>query len=146
MCFGEETSSLSSELSSDDLGTGSSSSSEKNSAAGYGDEDVSVFSELILGLSSAALHYLGDISYGVQVGAGQGGGLSDKTQSPADIESSSGLTGGECHLELAQKNIDYLYILSQKTQGNLSPSERELLDHSLTDLQQRYRIKAELAS
>jgi len=71
------------------------------------------FNSLILGLSSAALSYLG-IS------------TDDKVPSP------------EKNLDLAAQNIEILSMLKEKTVGNLSSEEQALLDNVLTDLRLKY--------
>ena len=71
------------------------------------------FSELILGFSSAALHYMGE-----QVVAG--------------------LSMSEQNLPLARQNIDIILLLREKTQGNLTAEERQLVDTIAHDLQMRY--------
>ena len=98
--------------------------------------NLSVFSELVLGLSSVALHYLGEIPYD---GKPEGGEVSLQHHRASGEESDS---SEPCHLELARKNIDYLDTLSEKTRGNLSSLERDLLDHVLSDLRERYEAKA----
>ena len=70
------------------------------------------FSGLILGFSSAALSYMG-------------------------YSSKAGITV-EKNLELAKQNIDIIDLLKQKTDGNLSPEEKELVEQVLLDLKGRY--------
>lgn len=127
---------------------------------------VSTFSELVLGLSSVALHYLGEIPYdsggdkkkstpkeaslkhhGSSAGEADGGaGGKEKAENHGGMQlgQSGGGSGVSRHLDLALKNIDYLDVLSERTRGNLSPSERDLLDNVLSDLKVRYsaQIKA----
>jgi hypothetical protein len=71
------------------------------------------FSSFILGLSTQALMYLGEIP------------------DPQD---------GKAHQDLsaAKQFIDILGILKEKTTGNLDRGETELLDHILFDLRMRY--------
>jgi hypothetical protein len=71
------------------------------------------FSELILGFSSAALLYLGEAGIAT--------------------EQTSNL-----NLPLAKHNIDILELLRQKTKGNTTSSEAELLDEVLSDLRLKY--------
>ena len=42
------------------------------------------------------------------------------------------------NLQAAQQMIDILAILEQKTRGNLTPEERQLLEQLLFDLRMRY--------
>jgi hypothetical protein len=71
------------------------------------------FSTFVLGLSTQALMYLGEIANPVS-GA------------------------GERDLVAAKQLIDILGILRKKTHGNLEPSEESLLDSILYDLRMRY--------
>ena len=71
------------------------------------------FSSLVLGLSSAALSYLGYDK--------------DSDQPSADLD-----------LELARQNIDILAVLEEKSAGNLTPDEERLLRTVLTDLRSKY--------
>lgn len=87
----------------------------------------SPFSELILGLSAVAMHYLGETSISV----------SSSSTTHKKQESSAKVV----NLELAKQNIDFIAVLSQKTQGNLTSDEREILDSALEDLQLRYASK-----
>ncbi|HTJ82639.1 MAG TPA: DUF1844 domain-containing protein [Polyangiaceae bacterium] len=41
-------------------------------------------------------------------------------------------------LELARQNIDILYLLQQKTKGNLTGEEERLVEQALADLKSRY--------
>jgi hypothetical protein len=45
---------------------------------------------------------------------------------------------GQKNLPLARHSIDLLELLQQKTRGNLSPDEAELLTNLLTELRVRY--------
>ncbi len=72
------------------------------------------FNQLVLGFSSAALLYLGD---------SQGLNIKDKKSK---------------NLPLAKYNIDILCLLCEKTKGNLSPDEKDLLNDVLTDLKAKY--------
>jgi len=74
------------------------------------------FSSFILSLSSSTLLYLGEI---------------------ADPQSG----GKKKDLALAKQSIDIINILKDKTKGNLSQEEEELLDHLLYDLRMRF-VKA----
>jgi len=44
----------------------------------------------------------------------------------------------EKNLPLAKQTIDILGMLREKTRGNLTPAEEQLIDHLLTDLRWRY--------
>lgn len=44
----------------------------------------------------------------------------------------------EANLPLARHSIDLLAMLSEKTQGNLTPEEQRLLENGLTELRFRY--------
>ena len=55
---------------------------------------------------------------------------------------SSSSTGGTSeNLLLAKQTIDILALLEEKTRGNLSPEEQDLLKHILYDLKMRYVAK-----
>jgi hypothetical protein len=71
------------------------------------------FSALILGFSSAALHYLGEA-------APEGDGSITK------------------NINLAKQNIDIVSLLKEKTEGNLSEDESRLISQVLADLQNKY--------
>ncbi len=77
------------------------------------------FNGLILGFSSAALHYLGH------------GGVIEGRQED------------KINLGLAKQNIDILLLLKEKTTGNLSSQEEKLIEEVLCDLQIKYVAKAE---
>lgn len=79
--------------------------------------DVAEFglSELLLGFSSAALHYMG---------AGQDG------QPRKDAK--------ETNLGLARQNIDIIRLLQEKTRGNVTAEEEKLFETVLTDLMLKY--------
>jgi hypothetical protein len=78
-------------------------------------EDVD-FSGLILGFSSAALHYMGE-------------GLVDGKKT--------------VELDLAKQNINIIMLLREKTKGNLSQEEANLIGSVLVDLQQKYAETAQ---
>jgi hypothetical protein len=71
------------------------------------------FSSFILGLSTQALMYLGEIP------------------SPQDNQSHQDLTA-------AQQMIDVLGVLKEKTVGNLDKNEEQLVDNMLFDLRMKY--------
>ena len=71
------------------------------------------FAALILGFSSAALHYMGE--------------------APLDSQGK-----GEKNLELAKQNIDIIQMLKSKTAGNLSTDEEALVSQVVTDLQLKF--------
>ena len=70
------------------------------------------FSGLILGFSSAALSYMG---YSPKAGVAV-----------------------EKNLELANQNIEIISLLKDKTKGNLTEQEEELIDQVLLDLKTRF--------
>jgi hypothetical protein len=74
------------------------------------------FVNLILSLSTSALIQLGEIQ--------------DPTTQQA-----------EKNLPLAQQTIDLISLLQEKTKGNLTPEEGQLMEHILYDLRMRY-VKA----
>ena len=79
------------------------------------------FAELVLGLSSAALHYLGQ---------GHGGDVKSKSK--------------ETNMVLARQNIDIIRMLKVKTTGNLSTEESKMVDAVLTDLMMKFhQLKGE---
>lgn len=58
-----------------------------------------------------------------------------------------GEEGREPDLELARYNIDMLEAIEQKTKGNLTPEEQEMLTNTLSDLRMGYvNIANQLAS
>lgn len=71
------------------------------------------FSGLILGLSSAALYYIGE----------------------SDID---GKKVGEKNLPLAKQNIRIVEMLKEKTKGNLTKDEHLLVDQILKDLHLKF--------
>ena len=71
------------------------------------------FSELVLGFSSAALYYLGEA---------QVDGKNVKSE----------------NISLARQNIEFLVLLQQKTQGNLTEDEAKLLGQVLSDLKMKF--------
>ena len=82
---------------------------------GKGIGEVAVdFSQLVLGFSSAALHYLGETH------------PFEKVDLPVK------------NLILARQNIDILELLSSKTRGNLLADEEKILAEVLTDLRLKY--------
>lgn len=78
------------------------------------------FAHLILGFSSAALHYLGE-----------------------SIEEDSAST---VNLPLAQQNIDIIAMLQNKTAGNLTTDEAELIEKVLQEVRAKYDAAARGAS
>lgn len=74
------------------------------------------FNEFVLGLCSAALSYMG---------------IAD-----------SPLGKVEKNLDLAQQNLHIIELLQEKTKGNLTPEEQELIDQVVRDL----RLKLKEAS
>jgi hypothetical protein len=71
------------------------------------------FAALILGFSSAALHYMGE----------------------AVVE---GRKSGQKNLPLAKQNIEIIELLQAKTKGNLSKDEAELIEQLLHDLRVKF--------
>ncbi len=71
------------------------------------------FSSLILGLSSAALSYLG-------------------------ISTEEGQPSPAKNLDLAAQNIEIISMLKEKTSGNLTLEEAKLIDGVLSDLRMKY--------
>jgi hypothetical protein len=71
------------------------------------------FTGLVLGLSGAALSYLGH--------------LTQQDQST-----------GPVNLDLAKQNIDILRMLQEKTKGNLNSEEDRILRQVVADLQVRF--------
>ncbi len=94
--------------------TGSSTHSKIGSKSGFQDGSVD-FSELVLGLSSAALHYMGEGHPGV--GDGKPAGT---------------------NMVLARQNIEIIRMLKVKTHGNLTSEELHLIDGVLTDLMTKF--------
>ena len=73
------------------------------------------FSGLILGFSSAALHYLG--------------------------EHTPSLPNAKLNLELARQNIEIIELLQDKTTGNLTTDEKALVESVLSDLRKKIALK-----
>lgn len=71
------------------------------------------FSGLILAFSSTALYYMGETT----------------------IE---GKSNQQKNLPLARYNIDLINLLKEKTQGNLTPEENELIEKVSHDLMMKY--------
>ncbi len=82
------------------------------------------FSELVLGFSSAALHYLGEGTGGMVAGG--------------EKKSESKTT----NLALARQNIEIIRMLKTKTAGNLSVEESKLIEGVLTDLMMKAHFAA----
>ena len=49
-----------------------------------------------------------------------------------------GATGGERNLELAKQNIEILELLENKTRGNLTPEETQMISNLLTEVRMRF--------
>ena len=79
------------------------------------------FSGLLLGFSSAALHYLGHTA------------ISGKNQASVN-------------LPLAKQNIDIIVMLELKTRGNLNDDEQKLMSQVLVDLRDKYQHEASKSS
>lgn len=77
------------------------------------------FPTFVLSLGSSALLHMGEGGEQAQ-GAGEG---------PPSVEKD---------LELAKHSIDILSMLEEKTRGNLSTTEAQLLENLLFDLRLRY--------
>lgn len=78
-------------------------------------EQTVEFAQLVLGFSSAALHYLGQAPSG------------ESKEVPR-----------ETNLALARQNIEIIRMLKTKTTGNLTGEEVKLIDAVLTDLMMKY--------
>jgi hypothetical protein len=74
------------------------------------------FRGLILGFSGAAIHHMG--------------------------ESHAGGDSMQVNMQLAHQNIEILALLSEKTKGNLSDEEENLLRSLLLDLRMRFIEKS----
>lgn len=85
--------------------------------------DLSVLSELVLSLSTLALHYLGETV------------ISDESSGSSDA-SPEGVSQHQ-NLEIAKQNIEFIEVIAEKTKGNLTTAERGLIDMVLADLQDR---------
>lgn len=72
------------------------------------------FASLVVSFATSALYHLGQVA-------------DPETGKPAPVD-----------LGLAQQTIDTLEVLQEKTRGNLTPEEEELLTHLLTDLRMRF--------
>jgi len=75
------------------------------------------FAGLVLGLFSAALYHMGE----------------------TPIE---GQPVGKVNMPLAKQNIDFLDVLKEKTQGNLSGDEEKMLRDVVSDLKMKYSAKS----
>lgn len=78
------------------------------------------FKGLVMGLSGAALHHLGET----------------KTQP----------SNGVLNLPLARQNIEIIAMLSEKTKGNLTLDEEAMIQQILLDLRMRFVEKSKLHS
>lgn len=78
-----------------------------------GDLPCPDFSALVLGLSSAALSYMG-------------------------LGKLAGLPETPKNMPLAKQNIDIIALLSDKTKGNLTPDETKLTQQVLSDLRMKF--------
>lgn len=90
--------------------------------SGFTDRTVE-FSQLVLGFSSAALHYLGE----------------DSGDTPRSAAS-------ETNMALARQNIEIIRMLKVKTSGNLSQDEMKLIDQVLTDLMLKFHEASRTAT
>ena len=79
------------------------------------------FAGLVLGLFSAALYHMGE----------------------TPIE---GQPVGKVNMPMAKQNIDFLDVLKDKTQGNLSGDEGKMLIDVITDLKLKYSNKSSAKS
>jgi hypothetical protein len=70
------------------------------------------FSSLILGFSSAALHYTGHARLD----------LADENKA---------------NIPLARQNLNLIRLLKEKTQGNLTPEESQLIAFVISDLEKK---------
>ncbi len=86
----------------------------EEAAAGPADLPGVDFASFCLSLATSALYHLGMV---------------------ADPESGE---QGEKNLPVARHTIDTLALLQDKTQGNLTPEEQELLTNLLTELRMRF--------
>ncbi len=75
------------------------------------------FAGLVLGLFSAALYHMGE----------------------TPIE---GQPVGDVNMPLAKQNIDFLDVLKEKTQGNLSGDEDKMLKDVVSDLKMKFASKS----
>ena len=102
-------------MSSGSKGNGNSDSGEAEASPGAGSADLPQidFGTFILSLSHSALVHLGD------------------APNPADGKT-------EVNLALARQTVDLLALLQEKTKGNLSGEEEQVLDQALFDLRMRY--------
>jgi hypothetical protein len=72
------------------------------------------FASLLVSFATSALYHLGQVA-------------DPETGEPAPV-----------NLPVARQTIDTLEVLQEKTRGNLTPQEEELLTHLLTDLRMRF--------
>ena len=91
--------------------------------------EESGFSSLILSIASAALLNLEPEAAGAAAGGSQEDGAG------ARIAAAAGL---KADLKMARHNIDLLGLLREKTRGNLTEKESQLLDACEKDLQLKY--------
>lgn len=75
------------------------------------------FRGLILGLSGAALHHLGEVR-------------------------SNGGADGRPNFSLARQNIEIISMLFEKTKGNLTSEEESMIQQTLLDLRMRFIEKS----
>ncbi len=75
------------------------------------------FAGLVLGLFSAALYHMAETPI-------------------------QGQPVGELNLPMAKQNIDFLDVLKEKTQGNLSQEEDKMLKDVISDLKMKFAGKS----
>ncbi|MCY4381319.1 MAG: DUF1844 domain-containing protein [Proteobacteria bacterium] len=103
----------------------------------------SSLSELVLGLTTIALEYLGEISYQSNDSVSHSEEVEQDKQ-PLTTRSQS--TNSESsstviNFDLAKKNIEWIEAISEKTAGNLTTTEQGLIDTVLIDLKQKLSQK-----
>ena len=101
--------------------------------------ELSALSELVLSLSTLALHYLGEpvITNQADNNANDGDNTSAHT---SESNHNNDDNPSSQNLEMAKQNIEFIEVISEKTKGNLTPAERQLIDMVLSDLQDRYQL------
>ena len=103
-------------------------------------EELSVLSELVLGLASVALHYMGEISYMAyqeKIAKGKKGKTSEKAAEGSDGKDKTISSPDDINLDLAEQNVEFIQAISEKTSGNLTETEQTIIQSVLVDLRKK---------
>jgi hypothetical protein len=95
------------------------------------------FGTFVLSLGSSALLHLGDLSPGDGEGGNGHEGGDEGQDAAGDGDTASGAQAHQ-DLPMAKHTIDILAMLQDKTKGNLTQQEQQMLEGLLYDLRLRY--------